>query len=58
MLAMASVMAVAIHSACSSAAVVAVSKRWVSASRAMVVASEIEGIAFALSSVARSSTVY
>jgi hypothetical protein len=38
--------------------VVAVSKRWVSASRAMVVASEIEGIAFALSSVARSSTVY
>jgi hypothetical protein len=57
MLAVGSVMAVAIHSTGSSAAVVAASEHWVSASGVVVVASEIEGAAFALASMASSSMV-
>jgi hypothetical protein len=53
MLGVCSVVAVAIHSASSFAA----SARWVSASEAMTIASEIEGAAFALASMAGSSVV-
>jgi hypothetical protein len=57
MLAAGSVMAVAANAIGLSAAVVAVSERRVSASGAMTIASEIEGAAFALASVAGSSVV-
>jgi hypothetical protein len=50
-------MVVAVHSVSSSAMVVAASACWVSASKAAAVASEIEGAAFALASVAGSSAV-
>jgi hypothetical protein len=56
-MAMGSIMAVATHSADSSTAVVAASVCWVSTSEAIAVASEIEGAAFALASVASSSAV-
>jgi hypothetical protein len=54
---MGSVMAVVVHSAGSFAMVVAASERWVSTSEAVTVASEIEGTAFALASMASSSMV-
>jgi hypothetical protein len=50
-------MAVVAHSAGSSTAVVAASAHWVFASEAVVVASKIEGAAFALTSMAGSSVV-
>jgi hypothetical protein len=57
MLAMGSIVAVVVHSAGSFAMVVAASERWVSTSEAVTVASEIEGTAFALTSMASSSMV-
>jgi hypothetical protein len=48
-------MVVAIHSTSSSAVVVAASTHWVSTSEAATVASETEGTAFALASMAGSS---
>jgi hypothetical protein len=52
-----SVMAVVVHSASSSAAVVTTSERWVSTSGATAIAPKIEGAAFALAFAASSSTV-
>jgi hypothetical protein len=57
MLAVGSVIAVAIHSTGSSAVVVTSSQRWVSTSEAVAVTSGIEGTAFALASMAGSSVV-
>jgi hypothetical protein len=54
---MGSIVAVAVHSTGSPAAVVIASACWVSTSEAVVVASEIEGAAFALASEASSSMV-
>jgi hypothetical protein len=55
MLAVSSVVAVAVHSTGSSVAMVTASERWVPASGATTVASKIEGAAFALASTAGSS---
>jgi hypothetical protein len=52
-----SVVAVAVHSASSSTVVFTASECWVSTSDATVVASGIEGVAFALASAAGSSIV-
>jgi hypothetical protein len=57
MLAVGSVMAVAAHSTGSSATVVAASAHWVSTFDFAVVASRIEGAAFAFASAAGSSVV-
>jgi hypothetical protein len=57
MLAVSSVMAVVVDSTSSSAAVVATSECWVSASGTAAVAPKIEGAAFALASIASSSAV-
>jgi hypothetical protein len=57
MLAMGSIVVVVVHSAGSFAMVVAASKRWVSTSEAVTVAFEIEGTAFALTSMSSSSMV-
>jgi hypothetical protein len=57
MLAVGSALAVDVHSIGSSAAVVIASTRWVSVSEAAAVASEIEGTANTLASVAGSSMV-
>jgi hypothetical protein len=57
MLVVGSLVAVVVHSAGSSALVVAASEHWVSASRVVAVASKIEGAAFVLASVADSSMV-
>jgi hypothetical protein len=57
MLAVGSVLAVAIHSTGSSAAAVAASECWVSASEATAIASRIERAAFALASAASSFVV-
>jgi hypothetical protein len=57
MLDVGSTMAVAVHSARSSATVVATSACWVSASEVVTVASEIEGAASALAYVADSFMV-
>jgi hypothetical protein len=52
-----STVVLAAHSVSSSAAVVAASECWVSASRAAAIASKIEGAVFALASTAGSSAV-
>jgi hypothetical protein len=57
MLAVGSALAVAVHSIGSSAAVVIASARWVSVFEVAAVASEIEGTANTLASVAGSSMV-
>jgi hypothetical protein len=57
MLVVGSIVAVAAHSASSSAVVVTASARWVSAFEAAAVASGIEGAAFALAYTAGSSVV-
>jgi hypothetical protein len=57
MLVVGSVVAVAVHSTGSSTTVVAASEHWVSGSRIVAIASEIEGVAFALPSVPSSSVV-
>jgi hypothetical protein len=57
MLVTSSVVAVATYSTGSSAAVVIASEHWVSTSRAAVIASKIEGTAFAMASVAGSFVV-
>jgi hypothetical protein len=57
MRAVGSTMVVVVHFAGSVATLVAASEHWVSASRIVVVASEVEGAAFALPLVAGSSAV-
>jgi hypothetical protein len=57
MLAVGSVMAVATHSASSSATVVATSEHWVYASEAAAIASGIEDVVFSLAPMTGSSMV-
>jgi hypothetical protein len=57
MLAAGSIVAVVVHSSCSSTVVVSGSEHWVSTFKVVAIASEIEGAAFALASVAGSSVV-
>jgi hypothetical protein len=57
MLAAGSIVVVVVHSIGSSVVVIATSEHWVSTSGAVAIASEIEGTAFALTSMAGSSVV-